>query len=264
VIGALREHWPEYLIEGALLGMFMVSAGTLAVLIEYPGSPVRAALADPLLRRAVRGFGIGLTALALIYSPWGQRSGAHMNPAVTLTFLRLGKIHARDAVFYMIAQVVGGTLGVIMVLLVLRSSFAEPPVSYIVTVPGPQGPGVALVGEFLISILLMLVILTASNTRSLSRWVGFLAGMLLWLYITIEAPLSGMSLNPARSFASALSSGTWTAFWVYLLGPPLAMLAAAEIYGLVRGRRRVYCAKLNHHGDQRCIFVCRYHDMLHE
>src|SRR5215468_9667290 len=93
---ALRKHWPEYLIEGWALGTFMVSAGIVATLLGAPVSPVHRALSDPMSRQAAGGIARGRTAIALIHSPWGKRSGAHMNPAVTLTFLRLGKIRAWD------------------------------------------------------------------------------------------------------------------------------------------------------------------------
>jgi aquaporin Z len=105
-------HWREYLMEVAGLGLFMVSAATMTSLLEHPASPLRALLIDPTMRRAVMGAAMGLTAAALIYSPWGRRSGAHNNPAVTLTFFRLGKISGRDAVAYIAAQFVGGAAGI--------------------------------------------------------------------------------------------------------------------------------------------------------
>ena len=109
-IQSLREHWPEYAIEGWALGMFMVSASAVATLLEYPASPLHAAVPSPHTRLAIAGVAMGLTAIALIHSPWGRRSGAHMNPAVTLTFWRLGKIKRWDAVFYVAAQFIASRL----------------------------------------------------------------------------------------------------------------------------------------------------------
>lgn len=261
MIRALRSHWPEYLMEAAGLGLFMVAAGLLATLLEYPGSPIRAALPEALPRRVLMGLGIGLTAVGLINSPWGKRSGAHLNPAVTLSFLRLGKIERWDALFYMIFQVLGGTAGVVATQLVLGQPFSGAPVRSVVTVPGPSGVGPAFAGEFVISFGLMAMVLWASNNTKLSRFVGLFAGALLALYITLEAPLSGMSINPARTVASALPAGIWTAFWVYLTAPVLAMLLATQGYVWLMGRHRVYCAKLNHHSSQRCIFRCRFAEL---
>jgi len=92
MLDAIRGHWPEYLTEAAGLGLFMLSACVFTTLLEYPGSPAHQAIADPFLRRVLIGIAMGLTAVGLIYSPWGQRSGAHLNPSVTLAFWRLGKV----------------------------------------------------------------------------------------------------------------------------------------------------------------------------
>ena len=102
MLEAVKRHWPEYLMEAWGLGLFMVSAAVFGTLIEHPASPVREVIADPFLRRIPMGIAMGLTAMGIIYSPWGQQSGAHLNPAVTLTFFRLGKIEPPDALFYVI------------------------------------------------------------------------------------------------------------------------------------------------------------------
>src|SRR5215468_1253795 len=135
-IEAVRGHWPEYLIEAAGLALFMISAGAFGTLLEYPQSPVRGMLPDPLVRRALMGIAMGATAIGLIYSPWGRQSGAHFNPAVTLAFSRLGKVAPWDGVFYVIAQFVGGLAGVLAISAVLGNAFRRPPVEFVVTVPG--------------------------------------------------------------------------------------------------------------------------------
>jgi aquaporin Z len=104
----------------------------------------------------------------------------------------------------------------------------------------------------------MLVVLTVSNQRRFNAWTGLFAGCLVAAYIAVEAPLSGMSMNPARTFASALPAQLWTAFWIYLTAPPLGMLLAAECYVRFRGAHHVLCAKLHHQNTARCIFRCRY------
>ena len=91
---AVRQHWPEYLMEAALLGLFMISVGAFTILLEHPASSIHMSLRSPLLRRALGGLAMGLTAIALIYSPWGRQSGAHFNPAVTMTFYRLKRTAA--------------------------------------------------------------------------------------------------------------------------------------------------------------------------
>src|SRR6266699_4232453 len=105
--GSLRTHWPEYLMEAGLLGAFMVSACVFGALYEFPQSPVHQAIGSGLLRRLLMGMSMGLTAIAIFYSPWGKQSGAHINPSVTFTFFRLGKVKLWDAFFYIAAQFTG-------------------------------------------------------------------------------------------------------------------------------------------------------------
>jgi aquaporin Z len=242
----------EYAIEAALLGMFMISACGFVVLLEHPESALRLTVSDPTLRRLLMGTAMGSTAIALIYSPWGKRSGAHMNPAVTLTFARLGMMAPRDAAGYVAAQFVGGVAGVLMASLVLGELLADRATNYAATLPGPRGVAIAFGAEALITFVLMGVILTVSNHPRWARLTGLCAGLLVALYITVEAPLSGMSMNPARTLGSAAFARDWTAIWLYFVAPPLGMLAAAELYVRRRGRSTVFCAKLCH--AEPCLF----------
>ena len=140
MIQALREHWPEYLCEAAELGLFMISAGLFTILLHHPRSPVLDFIPSEFTRRMLTGIAMGSTAIALVFSPLGKRSGAHMNPAVTLTFLRLGKVAHWDALFYILAQFVGGTLGVLTAWALLGNALASPPVEFATTHPGtPRG-----------------------------------------------------------------------------------------------------------------------------
>lgn len=245
-------------MEAAELGTFMISAGVFAALIEHPASPVRLSIDDPLVRRMLMGVLMGLTAITIVHSSWGKQSGAHFNPSVTLTFFRLGKIDPWDAAFYVIAQFVGAVAGILLVAATLGALLADRHVNYVQTLPGTAGPLVAFAAEVAISFVLMLTILTVSNTRTLSRYTGLFAGGLVALYITLEAPLSGMSMNPARSFGPALVAGFLKPLWVYFSAPPLGMLLGAEAYLRLKGAPAVFCAKLHHHNDRRCIFRCAF------
>ena len=258
LLDALRRHWPEYVMEGAELGVYMLSACVFVVLLQYPTSPVHQALPDPALRRVLFGLAMGMTAIGIIYSPLGQRSGAHFNPAVTLTFFRLGKVEFWDAAFYGAAQFIGGLSGVVLSALILGQMVAHPAVWYAVTVPGRNGVGVAFLAEVVISFLQMSLVLRLANTPRLARFTGLCAGAMVATYISLEAPYSGMSMNPARTFASAVPAQIWTALWIYFLAPPLGMLVAAELYVRQHGIHRVFCAKLHHHNTTRCIFDCHW------
>jgi aquaporin Z len=261
-VSAAAKHWPEYLIEAACLGLFMVSACSFTVLLEHPASAIRQRLSSALVRRLLAGIAMGVTAVALIYSPWGKQSGAHLNPSVTLTFLRLGKVEPWDAGFYVVAQFIGGTLGVLLSSLIWGHAIAEQNVRYAATMPGTRGPGVAFVAEMVISFVMMTMILNVSNSAPIARFTGVIAGALVATYITLESPLSGMSMSPARSFASAAPGGLWNALWIYFTAPPLGMMLAAQVYLRVRGKDAVFCAKLHHDNDKRCIFHCNYQTLL--
>jgi aquaporin Z len=252
-MNAAARHWPEYLIEVVGLGIFMLSAATMTATLEHPASPVHALLPSAVMRRMLMGLAMGLTAMAIVYSPWGRRSGAHINPAVTLTFFRLGKISGHDAAWYACAQFIGGVLGIATAASLLHHWIADPHVNFVATLPGARGTEVAFIAEMSISFLLMLVILSASNHPRLAPFTGVIVGVLVASFITFEAPLSGMSMNPARTFGPDLVGDVWRGLWIYFVAPPLGMLAAAELYVSVRGRFAVRCAKL-HHGTGPCIF----------
>lgn len=241
-------------MEAGLLATFMASACVFGALYEFPHSPVHVAIMSGFLRRLLMGLSMGLTAVAIIYSPWGKQSGAHINPSVTLTFLRLGKIKAWDALFYIAAQFAGAVVGVLCVGLLLGKAVSDPAVRYVVTTPGPHGIWVALLAEFVIAAGMMSTVLYFSNHHQLAPYTGLFAGLLVATYITIEAPFSGMSMNPARTFGSALPPMIWSGLWIYLTAPPLGMLFAAELYLWRRGRQAVVCCKLHHNNDKRCIF----------
>ena len=141
-----------------------------------------------------------------------------------------------------------------LVKFVLGNIFTDAPVNYVATVPGKAGACTALIAEAVISCGMMLMVLFMTNTTKLARFTGLLGGTLVFLYITFEAPLSGMSINPARTVASAWPSGIWTAGWIYLVAPIGGMLLAVEIYRMLKEGAQVACAKWNHDPRQRCIF----------
>jgi aquaporin Z len=237
-------------MEAALLAGFMISACAFGALLAHPASAVAAAVPDGLARRALMGLAMGATALALTYSPWGQQSGAHMNPSFTLAFWRLGKVKAWDAAFYVAAQFGGGLIGVSLSWLALGSVLAHPHVRFVVTVPGPGGVWPAFLAEVAIAFAMMTTVLHVSSSR-FSRLTGLAAGILVCAYITFESPVSGMSLNPARTLGSALPARHFPGLWIYFVAPPLGMLLAGEAFTRARA---VHCAKLHHDNERRCIF----------
>jgi aquaporin Z len=108
----------------------------------------------------------------------------------------------------------------------------------------------------------MTMVLNVSNSAQLARFTGVIAGALVATYITLESPLSGMSMSPARSFASAAPGRLWSSLWIYFTAPPLGMILAAQVYLWLRGKHAVFCAKLHHENHKRCIFRCNYQALV--
>jgi aquaporin Z len=123
-----------------------------------------------------------------------------------------------------------------------------------VTVPGVYGVAVAFAAELAISFILMMTVLLVTNHERLARYTPYFVGSLYAVNITFETPLSGMSMNPARTFGPAAYGGYWHILWIYFIAPPVGMLAAAETFLRISQGVAPYCAKLHHANDERCIF----------
>lgn len=257
--GSSRERFRDkakvYAIDGALLGLFMVSACVNVVILEHPASPIHAAIASRLARRALIGLAMGLTAVALIYSRWGKRSGAFMNPAMVLCFVRLGKLSLLDAVGYVVAQLVGSAAGVLVAASLLPGLVSDPAVNYVATTPS-AGVWPAFGAEFSLAFVMVSVVMTVNRSPRFAPYTGACAALLVALFIGVAAPISGMSINPARSFGSAVWAHLWEGFWIYLSAPLLGMLTGVELQRRLTTRHERLCGKLNHDETVTCFVRC--------
>ena len=234
-----RSPWPCYLTEATGTACFVVGSGLATLLAEHPASPVARALHGlPTARRAVVAVLVVLLVCAITYNPWGRRSGALFNPAMTLGFWQLGRIGAADALAYAIAQVAGATAGALLLHAAMGQWLTHPAVHQFLTQPrpGPGGTGLAWAAEFVITGGFMLLLLRALHSLRLRKATGVLAALLLAVYIVLESPLSGMSLNPARSLGTALAAGECRGLWVYWTAPPLATWLAVLAWKRSRGQ----------------------------
>jgi aquaporin Z len=220
------------------------------------GSPVPE-IDNPMWRRLATGLLFAGGATAVVYSPLGQRSGAHLNPAITLAFWSLGTIGARDAAAYVIAQFLGAMLGV------AAAAAAWPElvrsVQFAATMPGDgwRWTG-AFVAETIATFLLAITIFVCINKPRVAARTGVIAGTLVAALVTIEAPVSGTSLNPARSLAPALFVPLFRDQWVYFVAPALGAIIAARMFRDRWGGATV-CAKLYHTPAYPCPFAaCGY------
>jgi aquaporin Z len=289
VIECLRFHWPEYLMEAAEVALYLFLTCVFASLLLSPASPVRHFVRSTVELRALMGIAVGATVVAIVMSPWGKQSGGHFNPALTLVFYRLGKMRLRmrssmplrnsqvrlaaSALLELVSNIndFGSCAslkpdfkaptriaGVPRSIFETRSRYllplGRPAIRYAVTAPGIRGNAVAFIGEVTISFVLMSTILVSSNHESLTRYTPYLVGLLYAIFITLEAPLSGMSMNPARSFGPALHVNYWHAIWLYFTTPTLGMLIAAEVFLRAGNGVHPFCAKLHHANNKRCIF----------
>lgn len=245
------RRWSLYFIEALLTATIVAAAGAYTIIVQHPASPVHARLSEPVWRRVAIAFAMAVTVATIVYSRWGRRSGAHCNPAVTLTFFRLGKVTRGDFYGYVAAQFAGALAGAAAVALCGRAALAHPAVHWFVAIPGMSGNAVAFVAEFGVAAILMATVLLTMRTARLRAYTGVCAAAILALAISFESPLSGTGLNPARTLATSATSGIWDGWWIYFLAPAGGMLLAAQVFG----RGSIPCAKLAHDTGRPCQFL---------
>jgi aquaporin Z len=230
---SFQKNWKHYLQEAMGLAIFMISACFFGALLEGKDAPLHLAIQNNVFRAVIMGVMMGATALLIFYSPWTSPSGSHINPAVTLSFLRLGKMCHWDAAFFIIFQFIGGTIAVYIMQWLMGPILTNPPVNSVATVPGTAGVWPAIAMEFIIAFITMSMVLFTSVNNILKKYTRIIAACLVCAYVIIAGPVSGFGMNPARSFASALPAHIWTACWIYLIVPVVGMLSAAEFYTMV-------------------------------
>jgi aquaporin NIP len=172
----------------------------------------------------------GLIIMVMVYAT-GHLSGAHINPAVTIGFTLTRHFSPRDALAYIAAQLSGATLAA----LVLEGVWTSKPAHLGATLPTVSA-GSALLYEAILAAFLMFVIMAvATDTRAVGAGAAIAIGGVIALDALFGGPVTGASMNPARSFGPALVSGDWHDLWVYLAGPVLGATVGAFAYQLVRG-----------------------------
>jgi aquaporin Z len=234
---SFRNNWIHYLQEALGLGIFMISACYFSVLLWADHGAWHETITNNFTRLLIMGILMGATALLIFHSPWTSPSGSQINPAVTLTFFRLGKMCPWDTLLFILFQFSGAVLAVYIMQQLLGRSLIDAPVRSAITIPGESGVIKALFMEFGISFITMTMVLFTSHHDMLKKYTRLFSSVLVSAWVIIAGPVSGFGMNPARSFASSVMANDWTASWVYMLVPTAAMLLAAEFFLLIYHRQ---------------------------
>jgi len=247
-------HVPEYLAE-CLGTACMVFFGLSAVVFNFGhGLPMERWIPDHSTRLLITGLCFAGSGSLVAISPLGRLSGAHINPSVSLAFWLLGKMRFIDFAWYVVAQMVGGILGAGALVAVWKD--------YALTVNnGMTMPNHAwalwqvFAFEVALTGLLVLLIFIFVSTPRLMRWTPVMVWIVVAMMVWLEAPISGTSLNPARSFGPALVSGVWDFQWLYMIAPPLGGILGFLAFEIgLRAEREVLTGKLFHAPNYRTIF----------
>lgn len=213
--------WRRSLAEG-FAAFALVFAGCGAIIADAEHAAALGAVGIGLV--------FGLIVMAMVYAT-GHLSGAHINPAVTVALTLTRHFPPRDALAYVAAQLAGATGAALLLLAV----WPDQPGALGATVPS-VGAGRALVYEVVLTALLMFVIMAvATDARAVGAAAAIAIGGTVGLDAIFAGPVTGASMNPARSFGPGLAAGEWRDSWVYVTGPLVGAALGAFAYQLIRG-----------------------------
>ncbi len=243
--------WRLYASEFIGTALLVLVGLSLVIVMFGAGSPVIHIMPDEGARRLVTGFFFGSTGALIALSPVGKESGAHINPVVTLGFWLMGKLDTHIAVGYVLAQLVGGTVGAVPL---LAWGAMGRSVAFGATLPGEgYAIWVVVLGEVITTFGLIAGLSIFLGFRKLRPFTPALFPFLYAFMVYAEAAISGTSTNPARSLGPAIISGQWQGWWIYLIGPLLGMLIGIVVFSFLA--KRIEMAKVYHfESDRRRLF----------
>lgn len=246
-----RSPWGLYMSELIGTAMLVLVGLSLVIFMFGNGTPMARLLPSESLRRLITGFLFGSTGALIALSPVGKVSGAHINPAVSLGFNLMGKLDAQITFGYIVAQLVGGLLGSLPLLAWGRMGKS---VAFGATAPGPgYSTLTALLGEVITTFVMVALLCMFLGFRESRPFTPALFPPLYAVMVWLEAPVSGTSTNPARSFGPSVVSGVWQGWWIYGVGPIVGMLMAIIVCS--RFARRIEVAKLYYFDSDRGDFL---------
>lgn len=248
-------------MEGAELAILMLCICGASSLLYGRSSPLVGWRLSDVTKSILMGMSVATATFTIIRSPLGRRSGAHFNPAMTVAYFSIRRIHHWDAVAYILAQFSGGIAGVFLAHRIFGTNLSDFPVRYAVTLPGSYGELSAFIAESLMAFIAMEVILVVTNRRNLAKYSPIFVALMTVFYFAFATSISGYSVNPARSFSSAVFARVWQGIWIYFIAPTFGMVTAAVVYRKAVGPERIYCAKVFHDLRSKCPFECRIREL---
>ncbi len=222
-----------------MIGTALLVLGGLSLVIVMfgAGNPIAALVPNMAVRRVLSGFLFGAIGTAITLSPVGEFSGAHINPAVTLGFLLMGKLKPRPAFGYVVAQLGGATLGSVPL---LAWGDMGRSISFGASLPGAGYPTWALLlGEAATTFGLVASLCVFLGIRDLRRFTPFMIPFLYAIMVPLEASISGTSTNPARTLGPAIISQNFAGWWIYWVGPLLGTVVAVLACSFLAARIEV-------------------------
>jgi aquaporin Z len=240
--GGRRSISPWQVFASELVGTaLLVMVGlSVVILIFGEGSPVKRVIPSEGWRRLITGFLFGTTGALIALSPVGVRSGAHINPVVTVAFWLMGKLDLKTTFVYVTAQLSGAVLGA----LPLRSwGGMGRSVVFGATLPG-EGYAIetVLLGEVITTFTMVALLCMFLAFRRIRPFTPGMFPLLYAVMVYVESPISGTSTNPARSLGPGLVSGRWEGWWIYWVGPLIGSIAACLACSALA--KRITIAKL--------------------
>ena len=248
-MSAPKSTLPLFLAEGIGTALLLAFGLSFVIFDWGTGSPVAQLIPSEPLRRAVTGFLFGTTGCLVTISPVGKLSGAHINPAVSLAFWLRGKMKTGTMIGYIISQMIGAVIGCLPLLLWRDQGLS---VHYGITVPGESGVGAAFWGEVITTAALILLLFVFVGSKKLRDYTPYTMPFLYSFMVWAEAPLSGCSTNPARSFGPAVVSGVYTDYWLYWVAPVMGVLLVVGVFRLLQLHHyyRIHAARVSYHDSQ--------------
>lgn len=244
---------PWLVLRAELVGTaVLVLVGLSLVIVMFgEGSPIPGLIPSEGWRRLITGFLFGTTGASIALSPIGARSGAHINPIVTLAFRLMGKLDLRTCLAYIVAQLAGAILGCLPL---LAWGAMGRSVMFGATVPGAgYGTGAVLLGEVVTTFAMVTLLCVFLAFHRIRPFTPAIFPILYAVMVFLESPISGTSTNPARSLGPAVISGHWEAWWIYWVGPVIGSVAACAVCSALA--KRISVAKLYHFdSDQDRLF----------